>query len=55
MNFNGNQYAELIFVGIMMVLFVLITAACVYFFVRQYRKEMREKEEQDKKMENGEL
>ena len=49
MNFNGTQYAELIFVGIMMVLFVIFTVACVYFFVRQYRKEMREKEEQERK------
>lgn len=31
----------------MLLLTVLITAACIYFFMRQYRKEMREKDEQD--------
>lgn len=49
MNFSGNQYVELIFVGVMLGLFAIFTAASIYFFVRQYRKEMREKEEQEKK------
>jgi flagellar basal body-associated protein FliL len=39
---------EIIFIVVMLLLTVLITAGCLYFFIRQYRKETREKEEQDR-------
>jgi preprotein translocase subunit YajC len=40
---------DIIFMVVMLLLTVLITAGCLYFFIRQYRKETREKEEQDRK------
>lgn len=37
--------AEVYFIAAMMVLILVISFAAVYFFVRQYKKEMREKGE----------
>jgi len=36
--------AELYFMAAMMVLILVLSFAAVFFFVKQYRKEMREKE-----------
>ena len=37
--------AEVYFIAAMMVLILVVSFAAVYFFVRQYRNEMREKAE----------
>ena len=38
---------ELIFVIVMLLLTVVITAGCLYLFIRQYRKEINDKEKKD--------
>jgi peptidoglycan/LPS O-acetylase OafA/YrhL len=40
----GSERAEIYFIAAMMVLTLILSGASVYFFVRQYKKEMREKE-----------
>ncbi len=40
----GTERAEIYFIAGMMVLILILSFAAVYFFVRQYKKEMREKE-----------
>lgn len=35
--------AEMYFIAVMMVLILVISSLAVFFFVRQYKKEMREK------------
>ncbi len=41
----GAADAELYFIGAMMVLILVISFVAVFFFVRQYKKEMAEKAE----------
>ena len=38
---------DIIFIVVMLLLTVVITAGCIYLFMRQYRKEMKEKEKKD--------
>jgi len=38
----GSATAEIIFISAMMILILIISVASVYFFFRQYKKEMRE-------------
>jgi len=40
----GADRAEIIFITAMMILILVLSFSAVYFFVRQYKKEMREKE-----------
>jgi flagellar biosynthesis/type III secretory pathway M-ring protein FliF/YscJ len=40
----GADRAEIYFIVAMMVLILIVSFTAVYFFVRQYRKEMRERE-----------
>ena len=35
--------AEIYFIGSMMVLILIVSSCATYFFVKQYRREMREK------------
>ena len=39
-----TERAEIYFIAGMMVLILVLSFAAVYFFAKQYRKEMREKE-----------
>ena len=39
----GAERAEIYFIAAMMVLILILSFAAVYFFVRQYKKEMRDK------------
>ena len=41
----GSERAEIYFIAAMMVLTLILGVGSVYFFVRQYKKEMREREE----------
>jgi len=41
----GSERAEIYFIAAMMVLILIGSFAAVFFFVRQYKKEMREKAE----------
>ena len=43
----GAERAEIYFIAAMMVLILILSFASVYFFVRQYKKEMREKQLRD--------
>jgi len=43
----GADRAEVYFIGAMMVLIVILSVAAVYIFIRQYKKEMREKKLRD--------
>ncbi len=40
----GAERAEIYFIVAMMLLILIISFVSVYFFVKQYRKEMRERE-----------
>ncbi len=40
----GTDRTELYFIGAMLVLILIGSFVAVYFFVKQYRKEMRERE-----------
>jgi hypothetical protein len=40
----GAERAEVYFIVAMMVLILIVSFAAVYFFFKQYRKEMRDKE-----------
>lgn len=40
----GAERAEIYFIVAMMVLILILSFTAVYFFVKQYKKEMREKE-----------
>ncbi|HVF29438.1 MAG TPA: hypothetical protein VNA22_00640 [Pyrinomonadaceae bacterium] len=40
----GSDRAEVYFIAAMMVLILVISFVAVYFFVKQYKKEMRERE-----------
>jgi len=50
---SGVERAEVYFIGAMMVLILILSFAAVYFFIRQYKKEMREKAARDERK-NGE-
>lgn len=39
----GAERAEIYFIAAMMVLILILSFAAVYFFIRQYKKEMRER------------
>jgi hypothetical protein len=39
----GAERAEIYFIAAMMVLILILSFAAVYFFVKQYKKEMRDK------------
>jgi hypothetical protein len=41
----GTERAEIYFVTAMMILILILSAGAVYFFIKQYKKEMREKAE----------
>ena len=41
----GAERAEIYFIVAMMVLILILSVAAVIFFVKQYRKEMRDKED----------
>ena len=43
----GAERAEIYFIAAMMVLILILSFAAVYIFVRQYKKEMREKRLRD--------
>jgi preprotein translocase subunit YajC len=45
----GSATAEVIFIGAMMILILVISFAAVFFFVKTYRKEMKQKEERKQK------
>ncbi|HEV7644617.1 MAG TPA: hypothetical protein VGO50_11785 [Pyrinomonadaceae bacterium] len=47
---QGPGLGELIFVIVMLLLTVVITAGCLYLFLRQYRKEIKEKQEKDREL-----
>lgn len=44
----GSADAELYFIVGMMILILIISGVAVYVFFRQYRKEMREKQQKSK-------
>ena len=41
---SNSAAAELYFIAAMMILILILSVASVYFFVRQYRREMRGRE-----------
>ena len=45
----GAERAEVYFIAAMMGLILILSFASVYFFIRQYKKEMREKELRNEK------
>lgn len=45
----GAERAEIYFISAMMILILILSVSAVYFFVRQYKKEMREKEAREEK------
>jgi hypothetical protein len=45
----GAERAEIYFIAAMMVLILILSVGSVYIFFRQYKKEMREKEERAQK------
>jgi hypothetical protein len=51
----GAERAEVYFIVAMMVLILIVSFAAVYFFFKQYRKEMRDKElrRRDESAKNG--
>ena len=49
----GSDRAEFYFIAAMMVLILILSFAAVYFFVRQYKKEMRDKKSRDEKKGTG--
>lgn len=48
----GTERAEVYFIVAMMVLILILSFAAVFFFVRQYKKEMAEKQSRDSKKSN---
>ncbi len=45
----GAERAEIYFIGAMMVLILILSVAAVYIFIRQYKKEMRERKARQEK------
>lgn len=39
----GSGRAEIYFIAAMMILIMILSVAAIYFFIKTYRKEMREK------------
>lgn len=42
---SGSELGEIYFIAAMMVLILILSFVAVFFFVKTYRKEMREKNE----------
>lgn len=40
----GSATAEIVFIAAMMILILIVSFVAVYFFIRQYKKEMAAKE-----------
>jgi preprotein translocase subunit YajC len=38
---------DIAFIVVMLLVTVIFTVGCLYFFIRQYKKEMKEKEDQN--------
>lgn len=53
----GSDRAEIYFIAAMMVLILILSFTAVYFFMKTYRKEMRERQEraEQKKTEKSKL
>lgn len=53
----GSDRAEIYFIAAMMVLILILSFTAVYFFMKTYRKEMRERQEraERKKTEKSKL
>ena len=49
----GADRAEIYFIAAMMVLILILSFAAVYFFVKTYKKEMREKRERAERKDPG--
>jgi len=51
----GAERAEIYFIAAMMVLILILSFAAVYFFIKQYKKEMRERKvrDEEKRAESG--
>ncbi|MFN2501013.1 MAG: hypothetical protein ABR530_03260 [Pyrinomonadaceae bacterium] len=49
----GTGTAEIYFIAAMMVLTIILSGAAVYFFVRTYRREMRDKAIRDAAKRDG--
>lgn len=45
----GAERAEIYFIAAMMVLILILSFAAVYFFVKQYKKEMRDKNDRNER------
>ena len=45
----GADRAEIYFIAAMMVLILILSFAAVYFFVKTYKKEMRDKREREER------
>jgi phosphotransferase system glucose/maltose/N-acetylglucosamine-specific IIC component len=43
----GAERAEIYFIAAMMLLILILSFAAVYFFIKQYKKEMRERQIRD--------
>jgi hypothetical protein len=48
----GAERAEIYFIAAMMLLILILSFAAVYFFVKQYKKEMRDKNERNERKSN---
>ncbi len=48
----GAERAEIYFIAAMMLLTLILSFAAVYIFVKQYKKEKKEKQIRDKKKES---
>lgn len=46
---SNSAAAELYFIAAMMVLILILSGASVYFFVRQYKREMRQRDAREAK------
>ncbi len=49
----GAERAEIYFIAAMMLLILILSFAAVYFFVKQYKKEMRDKNARDERKSNA--
>jgi hypothetical protein len=49
----GAERAEIYFIAAMMLLILILSFAAVYFFVKQYKKEMRDKNERIERKSDG--
>ena len=42
---SGTERAEIYFISAMMILILILCVAAVYIFIRQYKKEMQDRQE----------